>query len=63
MGTVHGPGESLGPSQLEFEEDRPLPLSDTMQEKDHRVKLASGVVNWDVYLISIADATQGDLPV
>ena len=34
-----------------------------MQEKDHRVKFASGVVNWDVYLIAIANAAQCDLPI
>jgi hypothetical protein len=39
------------------------PLSDTMQEKGHWVKLVLGVVNWDVYLIAIANAAQCDLPV
>jgi hypothetical protein len=38
-------------------------LSDPMQEKDHRVKLALGVVSRNVYLIAIANAAQCDLPV
>jgi hypothetical protein len=38
-------------------------LSDTMQGKDHRVKLSSGVVDWNVYLIAIAKATQCELAI